>query len=180
MITFDNNRTKMTRQLIDIDTIREILIQLFDTLPKSYRLRLHYLRALKISKRLFEMEEAPNAQSPLMRYTQENNKLQQFLKLLLNQIVNIPAGELFAKEEIDYDALFNGRDLTQEEADCLKLKKRALRDQAFMRTWSEDEASDFNSALKKININKGGRWLIRKSKRRINQFKRTYRAKRNI
>jgi hypothetical protein len=160
----------MIRQHVDIDEVSEIIVSLLEEIMKVYGLSLKYAQAFKVAKHIFQADSNNNSSlTPLDNYTRKNTLLQNFLKIMIAQVSKIPSDELFASSPIDYKELFQGRELTDEEANCVKILKAKLLAEAFMQTWSEEDATSYEEAKAALNHKGGSRRSRRKRWSRLSR-----------
>jgi len=142
---------------------------------EPFKLSLKYARALKIALHSYNDESNNNDSTVASEiYSGINTRLQFFLKILIVQLKNVKADEIFAKEPINYTELQVGRQLTKEEKDCVKTLQQKLRDEAFMRTWSEEDDASYKESVSSMNRKVGGGRRTRRLKR---QRRRTLRRR---
>jgi hypothetical protein len=158
----------MIRQHADIERVRDIIVTLLETIMRVYGLSLKYAQAFKLANHIFKVESNNNSSLvPLDNYNRKNTQLQNFLKLMIAQVSKIPSDELFASSPIDYNELFQGRELTDEEANCVKILKTKLRKEAFMQTWSETDVASYEEAKAALNRKGGSRRSRRRGRRTL-------------
>jgi len=175
MAKFTNNQKTMKLQITDINNIKEILLDLLNNIMEPFKLSLKYARALKIALHSYNDESNNNDSTVASEiYSGINTRLQFFLKILIVQLKNVKADEIFAKEPINYTELQVGRQLTKEEKDCVKTLQQKLRDEAFMRTWSEEDDASYKESVSSMNRKVGGGRRTRRLKR---QRRRTLRRR---